>query len=330
MESDDHLSLTSVSRTFRERAGLLSVLSKKRTGGTRAVDDVDLTIRRGETFALVAESGCGKSTLARLIAGLIRPDSGTIAFHEKRNDGLDAVAARPRLQVVFQDPFSSLNGRWTVGRSIAEPIRVHRLRHGRAVSQRVGELLTQVGLAATDAMKYPHEFSGGQRQRIAIARALAGDPDFRILDEPTSALDVSVQAQILNLLKDIQRELHLTYLFITHNLGVVRMVADRVCVMYLGQIVEIGPNPEIFLAPQHPYTKLLLEASLDLDTSDRSPHPIRGELPSPRNPPPGCRFHARCTWAFDRCIEEAPGLAVDGPTSVRCYTPLAGNDIGRA
>ncbi|WP_210483973.1 ABC transporter ATP-binding protein [Microvirga antarctica] len=320
MTRDDLLALDGVSRTFGGQPTFLSGLLGQSNQGTRAVDSVSLTIRRGETLGLVGESGCGKSTLARIVAGLIKPDRGTITF--KGRPSASAASARPRVQMIFQDPFSSLNGRWTVGRIVAEPIRVHNLRKGSAVRDRVAELLEQVGLSAADVVKYPHEFSGGQRQRIAIARSLAGEPDFLILDEPTSALDVSVQAQILNLLKDLQRDLDLTYFFITHNLGVVRVIADRIGVMYLGQIVEIADNPTLFEAPRHPYTRLLLDAALDLDTSDLSLHPIPGELPSPQFPPPGCRFQSRCPRMKQICIDVEPVLTYEGESAVRCHFPL--------
>jgi peptide/nickel transport system ATP-binding protein len=306
-----------VSRVFR-RTGSLGIFSRKNQAGTRAVDRVSFTVRRGETYGLVGESGCGKSTLARLVAGLLTPSAGTIRF-----EGAEAAGRRPRLQMIFQDPFSSLNGRWTVGRIIAEPIRVHGLRRGAAVRARVFELLESVGLSAADASKYPQEFSGGQRQRISIARALAGEPDFLILDEPTSALDVSVQAQILNLLKTLQQELRLTSLFITHNLAVVRLMADRIGVMYLGQLVEEAQGTDLFRSPRHPYTRLLIDAAPDLDTHDRSLHPIAGDLPSPSAPPPGCRFHTRCPRAQALCIETEPAMtqAADG-TAFRCHFPL--------
>ncbi len=230
MSASDFLILSHVSKVYRRNQSLLERLKKNEAGGTKAVSDVSLTVRHGETMGLVGESGCGKSTLARLVSGLMAPTSGEISFPPS------ASGNKPRLQMIFQDPYSSLNGRWTIEDIIAEPIRVHKLRQGRAaIRARVDELLVQVGLSAADAEKYPQEFSGGQRQRICIARALAGEPEFLILDEPTSALDVSVQAQILNLLRDLQKNLHLTSLFITHNLSVVRIMADRIGVMYLGE-----------------------------------------------------------------------------------------------
>ncbi|WP_117194788.1 ABC transporter ATP-binding protein [Rhizobium terrae] len=301
MSAGDFLTLDHVSKVYRRNQGFLERLKKTDAGGTRAVSDVSLTVRHGETVGLVGESGCGKSTLARLVSGLMAPTSGEISFRK------DAAGKAPRLQMIFQDPYSSLNGRWTIEDIIAEPIKVHRLRQGKAaIRARVDELLVQVGLSPADAEKYPQEFSGGQRQRICIARALAGEPEFLILDEPTSALDVSVQAQILNLLRDLQKNLHLTSLFITHNLSVVRIMADRIGVMYLGELVEEAPSEELFRRPRHPYTRLLIDAAPDMDTSDRSLHPIAGELPNPAFPPSGCRFHTRCPFAKDICRNTVP------------------------
>ena len=318
MPDADFLVVDNVSRVFRPVSRSLGILSGRAAAGTRAVDSVSFTVRQGQTFGLVGESGCGKSTLARLVAGLMSPTSGSVRFGTT-----EAKHRKPRLQMIFQDPFSSLNGRWTVGRIIAEPIRVHGLRRGAAVRSRVFELLESVGLSAADAAKYPQEFSGGQRQRISIARALAGEPDFLILDEPTSALDVSVQAQILNLLKSLQEELRLTSLFITHNLAVVRLMADRIGVMYLGQIVEEAETDTLFGAPRHPYTRLLIDAAPDLDTHDRSLHPIAGDLPSPSSPPSGCRFHTRCPRAAAPCVENEPVLTVTPEGSTfRCHFPL--------
>ncbi|CAN7639162.1 ABC transporter ATP-binding protein [Rhizobium rhizogenes] len=301
MNTPEFLVLDRLSKVYRRQQSVFERL-KKSPGqeGTKAVSEVSLTIHRGETMGLVGESGCGKSTLARLVSGLMKPTDGTIDFRS-------ANGAKPRLQMIFQDPYSSLNGRWKIADIIAEPIVVHKLRHGRsAIRTRVDELLQQVGLSSVDGEKYPQEFSGGQRQRISIARALAGEPEFLILDEPTSALDVSVQAQILNLLRDLQANLHLTSLFITHNLSVVRIMADRIGVMYLGELVEEAGSEELFTTPHHPYTRLLIDAAPDLDVSDRSLHPIAGELPNPAHPPPGCRFNTRCPFAKDICRNTAP------------------------
>jgi peptide/nickel transport system ATP-binding protein len=287
----------------------------------RAVDDVSFTIPAGKTFALVGESGCGKSTLARLAVGLYEPSAGDILFE---NENLVAARAkattRRRMNMIFQDPYASLNPRWRVRDIVAEPIRVFRMaRRPNEVMGRVGALLAQVGLTVTDGEKYPHEFSGGQRQRISIARVLASEPDFLVCDEPTSALDVSVQAQILNLMRDLQRRLGLTYLFISHNLAVVRHMADLLGVMYLGRIVEQGPAEAIFTMPRHPYTRLLLEAIPDLDRIGRVRAPVGGELPSPIAPPPGCAFHPRCPLANDRCRTQKPALMDVGGVKVACH-----------
>jgi len=282
-----------------------------------AVDGLDFAIERGETFGLVGESGAGKSTLARMVVGLLEPSQGQVMI-----DGVDLAqtrdrptrrAVRRRIQMIFQDPFASLNPRWRVGDIIAEPIRVFRPRDGgtgrlgrRAIAARVDELLELVGLHSADAPKFPHEFSGGQRQRIAIARAIAAHPDFIVCDEPTSALDVSIQAQILNLMRDLQERLGLTYLLITHNLAVVRFMATRVGVMYLGRLVEIGETDALFARPRHPYTRMLLDAVPDLSMSGRARTPIGGEPPNPIDPPPGCPFHPRCPQALAICKSERP------------------------
>jgi peptide/nickel transport system ATP-binding protein len=275
----------------------------------RAVDGVTLDIRRGETLALVGESGCGKSTVARLIVGLYPLSRGRIEFDgvDLATAGAGATALRRRMQMIFQDPYASLNPRWRVRDIVAEPIRVLGLaRSGKDERARVAALLAQVGLAAEDGEKYPHEFSGGQRQRISIARALAGNPEFLVCDEPTSALDVSVQAQILNLMSDLQAQLGLTYLFISHNLAVVAHVAERVGVMYLGRIVELAKAATLFAAPRHPYTRLLLDAIPDLGMSGTPRTPVGGEVPNPLAPPPGCAFHPRCPHADARCRTERP------------------------
>jgi len=279
----------------------------------KAVDGVDFAIGKGETLSLVGESGCGKSTVARLVVGLYRPTRGAIVF-----EGTDlatlrtrtAIApVRKRFQMIFQDPYASLNPRWRVRDIIAEPIRAHRLMTDRAaIRRRVDELLRQVRLAPADGEKYPHEFSGGQRQRISIARALSSNPDFLVCDEPTSALDVSVQAQILNLMKDLQRELGLTYLFISHNLAVVYHISDRIGVMYLGRLVELADVKALFARPQHPYTRMLLDAIPDLEMTGRARTPVAGEVPNPLTPPTGCAFHPRCPWANERCKRERPEM----------------------
>ena len=274
-----------------------------------AVADVSFQIAKGETFALVGESGSGKSTIAKMIVGLIGASQGRILF-----DGQDMTAMAPadlralrrRLQMIFQDPYASLNPRWRVGDIIAEPIRTFGLASGDEVTRQVGQLLDTVGMSARDVEKFPHEFSGGQRQRIAIARALSSRPEFIVCDEPTSALDVSVQAQILNLMKDLQDEMGLTYLFISHDLSVVRHMASRIGVLYLGRLVEVSEGKSLFRSPQHPYTRMLLDAVPDLALSGRRRKPVLGEIPNPINPPSGCAFHPRCPLVHDRCRREAP------------------------
>ena len=285
----------------------------------RAVDGVGFSIRRGETFALVGESGCGKSTVARLIVGLYAPTAGSIRYAGADLGGASA-AARRRMQMIFQDPYASLNPRWRVRDIVGEPIRHNRLLPDRAsVERRVGELLGLVGLSPVDGDKYPHEFSGGQRQRISIARALAGEPEFVVCDEPTSALDVSVQAQILNLMKGLQDALGLTYLFISHDLAVVYHISSRVAVMYLGRICELADTQTLFANPRHPYTRMLLDTIPDLAMSGREREPVAGEVPSPIDPPPGCAFHPRCPHAEARCRLERPELKPAGATEVACH-----------
>ncbi len=286
----------------------------------KAVDGVDFTIRRGETFALVGESGSGKSTVARIVVGLLPPSAGEVRIAEvSMTDPRQAAERRrlrARIQMIFQDPYASMNPRWRVGAIIAEPIRAFGLVRGEAaIRERVGELLRLVGLHPDDAAKYPHAFSGGQRQRIAIARALASQAEFLVGDEPTSALDVSVQAQILNLMRDLQDRLGLTYLFISHNLAVVRHMASRIGVMYLGRLVEVGDKAAIFERPRHPYTRMLLDAVPDLAHIGRARTPVSGEIPNPIDPPPGCTFNPRCPHANARCRAEVPRL-IDG---VACH-----------
>jgi peptide/nickel transport system ATP-binding protein len=311
------------SRHFDVSAPWLNrVLERKPRQVLRAVDGVSFVIRKGETLGLVGESGSGKSTVARLLVGLYRLTSGTIRIEGMPVESLhkaEGRSLRRRVQMIFQDPYASLNPRWRVGRIIAEPLVVHGVeleREGAGKSPRdpaglrarVDALLTQVGLSPADRSKFPHQFSGGQRQRISIARALATNPDFLICDEPTSALDVSVQAQVLNLMKDLQRSLGLTYLFISHNLAVVRHVADRVGVMYCGRIVELADKHAIFGEPQHPYTRLLLDAIPDLEMTERDRSGVAGEVPNPLSPPAGCTFHPRCAHANARCQTSVPEL----------------------
>ncbi len=288
----------------------------------RAVDGVTFDVLKGETLALVGESGCGKSTVARLIVGLYALSRGRIEFdgQDLAAPDTDAAKLRRRMQMIFQDPYASLNPRWRVRDIVAEPIRVLGLAATKeAEGARVAELLRQVGLAPEDGEKYPHEFSGGQRQRISIARALSGNPEFLVCDEPTSALDVSVQALILNLMKDLQREHGLTYLFISHNLAVVSHISDRVGVMYLGRIVEIAPTRTLFTRPLHPYTQMLESAIPDITMSGKERTPVAGEVPNPLDPPSGCAFHPRCPHANDRCKAERPELIDVGDAQVACH-----------
>lgn len=322
--SVDHLTVRfDVSATWAKR-----VLTGAPRRVVHAVEAVDFQVPRGSTFALVGESGCGKSTIARTIVGVQAPSAGSVSFM-----GVDIAAFKTRhaakpyrrhLQMIFQDPYASLNPRWRVGRIVAEPIVTHGLMApGAGLTARIAELLETVGLAAGDARKYPHQFSGGQRQRISIARALASNPAFIVCDEPTSALDVSVQAQILNLMKRLQRELGLTYLLISHNLAVVAHMADQLGVMYLGRLVEQGDAARIIAAPLHPYTRLLLDTVPDPLAPRRDRPRLSGEVPSPLSPPSGCAFHPRCPFAAERCTRERPEpLRVDagaGVVHVACH-----------
>ncbi len=289
-----------------------------------AAADISFTIARNETFALVGESGSGKSTVAKMAVGLVAPTSGEVFIDgvsmASRADRAARQRLRRRIQMIFQDPYASLNPRWRAGEIVAEPLAAFGLvSDADERATRVGELLRLVGLDPGDAHKYPHEFSGGQRQRLAIARALSSRPEFIVCDEPTSALDVSVQAQILNLMRDLQEQFGLTYMFISHNLAVVRHMATRIGVMYLGRLVEIAPARELFRTPRHPYTRMLLDAVPDLDLAGRARKPIEGEVPNPVTPPPGCAFHPRCPLAFDRCRAERPRLLPSGPAMVACH-----------
>jgi peptide/nickel transport system ATP-binding protein len=325
-----------LAKTFDVSAPWLNrVIERKGRTLLHAVDGVSFDIPRGKTLALVGESGCGKSTVARLLVGLYQPTRGGVTYdgkpvHEtlkQKRSSSDGTGKdrhlRQRMQMIFQDPYASLNPRWTVGDIVAEPIREHKLASGdAAINARVGELLKQVGLAAVDAEKFPHQFSGGQRQRISIARALATQAEFLVCDEPTSALDVSVQAQVLNLMKDLQREHGLTYLFISHNLAVVHHVADYVGVMYLGRLVEVAPKEELFANPRHPYTRMLLDAIPDINTTGKNRTPVQGEVPNPLNPPPGCTFNPRCPQAASqggRCTSERPALLSHGDAQIACH-----------
>ena len=299
-------------------------------GWVKAVDEVDFFIRMGETLGLVGESGCGKTTCARTILRLIEPTSGEVWFRSKQlGKEVNVVKAdkktmkllRREMQIIFQDPYSSLNPRMTVGDIIGEPLIVHGLAKGKALRERVAELLEAVGLKPEHMRRYPHEFSGGQRQRIGIARALALNPQLIVCDEPVSALDVSIQAQILNLLEDLQDQFGLTYLFVAHDLSVVKHISDRVAVMYLGKIVELAETEELVLRPKHPYTEALLSAVPVPDPDYQAERIIlQGDVPSPVNPPKGCRFHPRCSYAKDICGKEMPELAdLGGEHFVACH-----------
>jgi peptide/nickel transport system ATP-binding protein len=314
-----------LAKTFDVSAPWLNrVVERKTRQFVHAVDGVSFGIERGRTLALVGESGCGKSTVARLLVGLYAPTRGEVSFDGQRTDsmkpGAELRALRRRMQMIFQDPYASLNPRWKVLDIVAEPLREHGLVAGAdAQRARVGELLRSVGLAEADAEKFPHQFSGGQRQRISIARALATQPEFLVCDEPTSALDVSVQAQVLNIMKDLQNSRGLTYLFISHNLAVVRHVSDQVGVMYLGRLVELADKSDLFARPRHPYTRMLLDAIPDIHMSGRPRTPVQGEVPNPLNPPSGCAFHPRCPHANARCGSERPRLAECEGIRVACH-----------
>ncbi len=293
-----------------------------------AVSDVSLQIREGETLGVVGESGCGKSTLGRLLIRAIKPTSGEVLFRGRSVTGMKDTEFRPYrkdMQLVFQDPYASLNPRMSIRNLIAEPIETWRLCKNREeVTERVLELMRAVGLPEEFLYRYPHQFSGGQRQRIGIARAMAADPAFIVCDEPVSALDVSVQNQILNLLKELKTSRKLTYLFISHDLSVVRYLADRVCVMFLGKICEIGPTAEVYLHPRHPYTRFLLDAVPVPDPTLRGKEIrlLKGEPPSPANPPSGCRFRTRCPYASERCASEEPVLRDMNGVQCACHRPI--------
>ncbi|TVQ53123.1 MAG: ATP-binding cassette domain-containing protein [Rhodobacteraceae bacterium] len=325
MQDDVLLAVNNLTVRFDVSAPALKrLITRSPRRFVHAVEDVSFTVPRRSVFALVGESGCGKSTLARAVVGVERPTSGHVSLAGRRVSGFTTRAAertwRSDVQMIFQDPQSSLNPRWRVGRSVAEPLRTHRMVAGRAEAvERVGALLEAVGLSSEDARRFPHQFSGGQRQRIAIARALSTRPALVVCDEPTSALDVSVQAQILNLMRRLQREFGLTYLLITHNFAVVAHMADHVGVMYLGRLVEQGPADVLLADPKHPYTRLLLDTVPDPARRGRAREPMKGEAPSPINPPVGCAFQQRCPLATARCAHERPVLRSAGRTAVACH-----------
>lgn len=303
-------------------------------GGTKkmplvvhAVSDVDLKIYEGETLALVGESGCGKSTLGRTLIRLLEPTSGEVDFEGENivdMDQAEFARCRKQMQIIFQDPYASLNPRMSVREIIAEPLTTYGLKDKAELEKRVKELMREVGIPEEFYNRYPHQFSGGQRQRIGIARAIALNPRLIICDEPVSALDVSIQSQVLNLLKDLQQEYHLTYLFISHDLSVVKFIADRVCVMFLGAVCEVGSTDEMYSHPLHPYTKFLLNAIPKADPRLRSEEKelLGGEIPSPVDPPSGCRFHTRCPYAREICSSKRPECRTAGDRQVFCHFPL--------
>ncbi len=332
---DAVIKVQDLSRTFDvSKPWLNRVLERSPKAFLRAAQDISFSIGRGETFALVGESGSGKSTVAKMVVGLLEASRGEInvdGVNMREPHSKEAIRdLRRRMQMIFQDPYASLNPRWRVERIIAEPIRAFSLEHSeKAIKNRVGELLELVRLDPRDGNKFPHEFSGGQRQRICIARALASKPEFIVCDEPTSALDVSVQAQILNLMRDLQDEFGLTYLFISHDLAVVRHMAKRIGVMYLGRLVEIADSKELFRNPRHPYTQMLLDAIPDLEMSGKQRKSVEGEIPNPINPPKGCSFHPRCPYADEKCQRELPVLCdiEDGgefAAQVACHAVMDG------
>ena len=313
MSDQPILEVRDLKKYFPIKKGLLS----RTVGQVKALDGISFDVHPGEVLGLVGESGCGKTTAGRCILQLTPPTSGSVKFEGQQLVGLSRGELRPlrkRMQIVFQDPYSSLNPRLTVGSMLREALTTHKLASGRAANDRVAELLTLVGLSPTHAARYPHEFSGGQRQRIGIARALAVEPRLIVADEPVSALDVSIQAQVVNLLRDLQRRLNLTYVFVAHDLSVVKHISDRVAVMYLGTIVELASSAALYERPRHPYTVSLLSA-IPVPDPDRRRNRIvlTGDVPSPANPPSGCRFHTRCYMAQPMCSEEVPLLREVAP-----------------
>jgi oligopeptide/dipeptide ABC transporter ATP-binding protein len=320
--ADPLIRISNLTRRFDvSKPWLNRVIEREPRQFLTATADVSFDIQKGETFALVGESGSGKSTIAKMVVGLLPPSAGTITFDGQPIDAGQGIprALRRRFQMIFQDPFASLNPRWRVGDIIAEPMLTFGLKTAGEARAEVARLLGVVGLSAQDAGKYPHEFSGGQRQRIAIARALSSRPEFIVCDEPTSALDVSVQAQILNLMRDLQDEFGLTYLLISHDLSVVRHMANRIGVLYLGRLVEVAEGKRLFTEPQHPYTRMLLDAVPDLTLSGRKRVRVEGEIPNPISPPPGCPFHPRCPLAFDRCRIDVPQPRATPTGTAACH-----------
>ncbi|HKO69760.1 MAG TPA: dipeptide ABC transporter ATP-binding protein [Bradyrhizobium sp.] len=314
------LEISDLKKHYPVRSGIL----RRAVGTVHAVDGVSFTVGVGETLGLVGESGCGKSTVARSILRLIEPTGGSIRLNGKDITHLGKAELRPNrrsMQIIFQDPFASLNPRMTAGDIVGEPLSVHGLAAGRKKRERVAELFQQVGLRADQMHNYPHQFSGGQRQRICIARALALGPDLIVCDEPVSALDVSIQAQVINLLIDLQRKHHFSYLFIAHDLAVVAHISHRVAVMYLGRVVELADKAELFGNPRHPYTQALLASVPVADPKAKRLAPmIEGDVPSPINPPSGCAFHTRCKYVMERCkLERPPLVAIDGQHQVACF-----------